>query len=175
MAGARDLDEVESAAWRAIVVFWRLGFPRLERTFRRVGLNHLDYGFLAVLSEQPDGTLPAGELADLAGISSSRLSHRLKHLEAAGDITRQPDQYDGRGILVAVTDQGRDKLATIYDQHLADVRRLVFDHLTEDQTRALRDAMMAITSPLTPHPFLHRPAAAGTTPDVHRPAATRGR
>lgn len=157
MERIQDLNEVESAAWRAMVVFWRLGLPLLERTFRRVGLNHLDYGFLAVLSEQPDGTMPAGELAELAGISSSRLSHRLKHLEAAGDITRLRDRYDGRGILVGVTDQGRDKLAFIYERHLADVRRLVFDNLTDDQTRALRDAMMAITSPLTSHPFLHRP------------------
>ena len=157
MERIQDLNEVESAAWRAMVVFWRLGLPLLERTFRRVGLNHLDYGFLAVLSEQPDGTMPAGELADLAGISSSRLSHRLKHLEAAGDITRHRDRYDGRGILVGVTDQGRDKLASIYERHLADVRRLVFDNLTDDQTRALRDAMMAITSPLTSHPFLQRP------------------
>jgi DNA-binding MarR family transcriptional regulator len=155
MADPPDLDPVEAAAWRAMVVFWRLGFPLLERTFRRVGLNHLDYGFLAVLAEQPEGTMPAGELADLAGISSSRLSHRLKRLEAAGDVTRHPDPYDRRGVVVAVTDQGQDKIAAVYTQHLADVRRLVFDHLTDEQTRALRDAMIAITSPLTSHPFLH--------------------
>ncbi|MGA7690306.1 MAG: MarR family transcriptional regulator [Jiangellales bacterium] len=155
MADPTDLDPVEAGAWRALLVFWRLGFPMLERTFRRVGLNHLDYGFLAVLAEQPDGTMPAGDLADLAGISSSRLSHRLKRLEAAGDVTRHPDPYDRRGVLVTVTDQARGKIATVYTQHLTDVRRLVFDHLTDEQTRALRDAMMAITSPLTAHPFLH--------------------
>ncbi len=156
MADPPDLDPVEAAAWRAMVVFWRLGFPRLERTFHRVGLSHLDYGFLAVLSEQPGGAMPAGELADLAGISSSRLSHRLKRLEAAGDVVRHPDPHDRRGVLVAITDQGRDKIATVYTQHLTDVRRLVFDHLTDNQTRELRDALLAITSPLTAHPFLTR-------------------
>lgn len=154
MARSTPLDDVEAATWRAMVVFWRLGFPQLERTFRRVGLNHLEYGFLAVLSEQPDGTMPAGELAALAGITSSRLSHRLKQLEAAGDIERHPDPHDRRGVLVSVTRQGRGKVEAVFDQHLADVRRLVFDQLTVEQTRNLGDAMATIASNLTDHPFL---------------------
>lgn len=156
MATPDELDPTEAAAWRSMVVFWRLGFPRLERTFRRVGLNHLEYGFLAVLAEQPDGAMPAGDLADLAGISSSRLSHRLKQLEANGDVVRHPDEHDRRSVIVAVTDQGRAKVTTVYERHLADVRQLVFDQLTDEQTRALADAMTAITAPLTTHPFLHR-------------------
>ena len=154
MNAARDLDGTEAAAWRAMMVFWRLGLPRLERTFRRVGLSHLEYGFLAVLAEQPDGAMPAGELADLAGISSSRLSHRLKGLEAAGDITRRPDEHDRRGVVVALTDQGREKVEQVYRQHLADVRALVFDHLSASQTQALSEVMTAIASPLTSHAFL---------------------
>lgn len=152
------LSEIEAAAWRAFVVFWRQGFPQLERTFRRVGLNHLEYGFLAVLSEQVDGAMPAGELAALAGISSSRLSHRLKQLEGSGDIERRPDPHDRRGVIVAVTEQGRGKVEAVYGKHLEDVRRLVFDHLTGDQTKHLADAMIAISSSLTDHTFLTRPS-----------------
>ncbi|KAB7744221.1 MarR family transcriptional regulator [Nostocoides sp. F2B08] len=150
----RDLDPTEAAAWRAMVVFWRLGLPKLERTFRRVGLSHLEYGFLAVLAEQPESAMPAGELADLAGISSSRLSHRLKGLEAAGDIARRPDQHDRRGVVVVLTDQGREKVERVYRQHLADVRNLVFDHLSAAQTKALQEVMTAIAGPLTSHAFL---------------------
>lgn len=155
MGSPKALDATESAAWRAMVVFWRLGFPRLERTFRRVGLNHLEYGFLAVLAEQPQGAMPAGDLAELAGISSSRLSHRLKQLEAAGDVERRTDTHDRRSVIVAVTDQGRSKVDDVHQQHLADVRQLVFDHLDPEQTRALAEAMVAITTNLTAHPFLH--------------------
>jgi DNA-binding MarR family transcriptional regulator len=161
MTAVEDLDEVESAAWRAFVVFWRQGFPQLERTFRRAGLNHLEYGVLAVLAQQPDGCMSAGELASLAGISSSRMSHRLKQLESDGDVERRPDESDGRGVIVAVTKQGRAKVAALYPDHLADVRRLVFDHLTSEQKQGLRDAMMAIASGLSDHPFL-----AGSDPDL---------
>ena len=101
------LDPTEAAAWRAFVVVWRQGFPHLERTFRSVGLNHLEYGLLAVLSEQPDGAMAAGDLASLAGVSSSRLSHRLEQLELRKDVERRPDAHDGRGVIVAVTSQGR--------------------------------------------------------------------
>ncbi len=154
MARPEPLSDVEAAAWRALVVFWRQGFPQLERTFRRAGLNHLEYGFLAVLSEQADGAMPAGELAALAGISSSRLSHRLKQLEAAGDVERRPDPHDRRGVIVAVTEQGRDKVEAVYGKHLEDVRRLVFDHLTDDQTKHLAGARIAVASNLTDHTFL---------------------
>jgi DNA-binding MarR family transcriptional regulator len=148
------LDPTEAAAWRAFVVFWRQGFPQLEHTFRRVGLNHLEYGVLAVLSEQPDGAMPAGELASLAGVSSSRLSHRLKQLELRNDVERRPDPHDARSVIVVVTPQGRKKVKAAYEQHLADVRRLVFDHLTDEQTAALADAMVAVAKNLTDHPFL---------------------
>ena len=56
--------------------------------------------------------------------------------------------------MVAVTQQGRDKVESVYDRHLQDVRRLVFDHLTDAQTEHLAEAMVAIASKLTEHRFL---------------------
>lgn len=154
MAETPALTPTEAAAWRAMVVFWRQGLPRLEPTFRRVGLNHLEYGLLAVLSEQPEGSMPAGELALLAGVTSSRLSHRLNSLDQNGDIQRLPDPHDRRSVVVAVTDQGRHKVEAVYGAHLADVRRLVFDHLDAEQTAQLAAAMSAIARNLTSHHFL---------------------
>lgn len=153
------LDDDESTAWRALMVFWRQGLPMLEGTFRRVGLNHLEYGLLAVLSEQPDGAMSAGELAALAGVSTSRLAHRLKQLEADGHVARRADPHDGRAVIVAITAQGQRTVDELYSQHLADVRALVFDRLTHDQTVALADSMTAVASGLTDHPFLSRRAA----------------
>lgn len=150
----KPLSSTETRAWRAFVILWRLGLPQFDRTFRRHGLNHLEYGLLAVLAEQPGGTMNAGELADLAGITSSRLSHRLKTMEDRGDVERSPSPHDARGVLVAITYQGRDKIAAVSDSHTADIRRIMFDPLTEGQTDELADALMVIARHLTGHPFL---------------------
>ena len=100
---APDLSASEDAAWRSMIVIWRQGFARLDRTFRRHGLIHLEYGILAVLSEAPNATMPAGELADLSGLSTSHLSHRLKVMEQRGDIVRTASTTDRRMVSVALT------------------------------------------------------------------------
>jgi hypothetical protein len=48
---------------RRIDRLWRLGLLQFDSTVRRHSVNHLEYGLLAVLPEQPDGTITAGELA----------------------------------------------------------------------------------------------------------------
>lgn len=150
------LDDVETRAWRSLVIIQQKGLPRLDRTFRKHGLIHIEYGILAVLAEQPDGAMPAGELADLAGITSSRLSHRLGAMEKRGDVTRSPSDTDARVVDVSITDQGRSRVMAVADEHTADIRSLMFDPLTEEQTRDLADALMTIASHLTHHPFLSR-------------------
>lgn len=153
------LDDDQTTAWRALVLFWRLGLPQLDRTFRRHGMTHLEYGLLVVLGEQRDGQLSAGDLAALAGVTSSRLSHRLRAMEERGDVQRLADPHDGRGTVVRITTAGRRRAEAATGEHRADVRTLVFDRLTPEQTQALADAMGAVAGPLSDHPFLR----AGTT------------
>ncbi len=149
------LNDAETLAWRSLVVLTRQGLPRLERTFRQHGLIELEYGLMAIIDEQPDGTMCAGDLAELAGVTPSRLSHRLKKLEDRGDITRAAMATDARMIQVSLTDQGRDRIAGVVGQHRADIRRLIFEPLEgEEQAAALADALAAIAANLSDHPFL---------------------
>jgi len=92
------------------------------------------------------------ELADLAGISSSRLSHRLRVMEERGDIERRSAGTDARMVEVRVTRTGRRKVAAAIEDHRSDIRQLMFEPLDEAQTEALADALIA--SRLTDHRFL---------------------
>ena len=148
------LSDTETRAWRAFLILWRVGLPSMDRTFRKQGLNHLEFGILATLSEQPRGSMSPSELADLAGISSSRLSHRLRVMEERDDIERRSAGNDGRMVEVRVTRAGRRRVAAALDEHRSDIRRLMFEPLDEAQTEALADALMAIASRLTDHRFL---------------------
>ncbi len=136
-----------------MIVIWRQGFARLDRTFRRHGLIHLEYGILAVLSEAPDATMPAGELADLSGLSTSHLSHRLKVMEQRGDIARTASTTDRRMVSVALTPQGRDLLDRVAPEHAADVQALMFEPLSASETRTLSTLLTKIAAPLSTHPF----------------------
>ena len=131
------LNAEEERVWRSLVLLWRLGFLQLERTFRQHGLIHLEYGVLAVLAESDEGQLTAGQLAALTGLSTSHLSHRLKNLETKGLIARSPDAEDRRIVNITVTNAGRRLVDEVAPAHVTDVRRLVFDHLRDDEVQVL--------------------------------------
>jgi DNA-binding MarR family transcriptional regulator len=150
------MTEAQIDAWRSLMVIWRLGFGRLDRTFRRHGIIHIEYGILSVLSEAPDRRMPAGELAELSGLTGSHLSHRLKVMESRGHIDREPSPTDGRGVLVALTDQGEELRRTVAPEHNADVQDLMFNALTADEVETLAGILSKVASPLTAHPFARR-------------------
>ena len=143
----RWLDDTEQRAWMSLLALVLVGFPELERTFRPHGLVHVEYGLLAALSGTDDGL----RLSDLAGqmnMSASRLSHRMRKLVDLGYVEIGGDAGDGRVSIARVTDAGREFAARVAPAHLADVRRLIFDHLDPAQTEALADALGAVADKL---------------------------
>ncbi|WP_238008136.1 MarR family transcriptional regulator [Dactylosporangium sp. AC04546] len=143
----RWLDDTEQHAWLSLLAIVLVGFPELERTFRPHGLVHVEYGLLAALSNAEDGL----RLSDLAGqmnMSASRLSHRMRKLVDLGYVEISGDACDGRVSIARVTEPGRRFAEQVAPAHVADVRRLIFDHLDHDQTAALADALGAVAGKL---------------------------
>ncbi len=88
-------------------------------------------------------------LARLAGTTTTRLSHAVTSLEQRGWVTRQPCPDDKRGQIAHLTDAGMDVLRAAAPGHVAEVRRLVFDHLTDDDVTRLRDITAKLLPTLT--------------------------
>lgn len=145
--GTRWLDDTEQRAWMSLLAIVLVGFPELERTFRPHGLVHVEYGLLAALSDQHEG-LRLSELAAQMNMSQSRLSHRMRKLVDLGYVEVTGDACDGRVSIARVTEAGRRFAAQVSPAHIADVRRLIFDHLDEAQTAALADALGAVADRL---------------------------
>ncbi len=141
----RWLDEAEMTAWLALVgVVYRLP-QALDRQLRaEAGISHAYYSMLATLSDAPERTLSMGDLARATGTSASRLSHAVGSLEERGWVRRRPCPTNRRIQYATLTDAGFAVLADLAPQHLAEVRRRVFDHLTPAQVAALADAAAAI-------------------------------
>lgn len=135
----RWLSDEEMESWRALVGMLVWLPSALDAQLRRdAGISHFEYQVIAMLSESPERTARMNEVAAMTDASLSRLSHVVSRLEERGWITRRPDESDGRYTLATLTDTGWDKVVETAPGHVAEVRRLVFDQLTEEQREQLR-------------------------------------
>ncbi|ANP52267.1 DNA-binding MarR family transcriptional regulator [Streptomyces griseochromogenes] len=105
---------------------------------RDAGISHFEYQVLATLSEAAERTMRMSDLAILTNGSLSRLSHVVKRLEKQGWVRRTPDPDNGRYTLAILTETGWEKIVATAPGHVEEVRRLVFDPLTQAQQRTLR-------------------------------------
>lgn len=148
----RWLSPRERDAWMAIGgVVMRL-VPALDAQLQRdAGINFFEYSIVAALSEAPDRTLRMGDLAVLAEGSPSRLSQAVSRLERREWIRRAPDPANGRYTLATLTEEGWDKVVATAPGHVAEVRRLVLDPLTEEQITQLQKIGSAVMRAIDPN------------------------
>ena len=132
------LSDEQQAAWRPLVaLLLRLPAVLDAELQRDAGINHFDYLVLSGLSEAPGRTLRMSELAAMANSSLSRLSHVVSRLEAKGWVRREPCPGDGRFINAVLTDDGWQKVAATAPGHVAAVRELLIDLLSEEEFEQL--------------------------------------
>jgi DNA-binding MarR family transcriptional regulator len=145
----RWLDSEEQRTWRSFLTAHRLFFDRIERQLQaESGLPHAYFEILVRLSEAPGRTLRMSELAASSLSSRSRLSHSVARMEEAGWVRRRACPTDKRGQFAELTDEGFEYVDTAARGHVEEVRTLLFDVLTPDQQKALREISDAIAEPL---------------------------
>jgi DNA-binding MarR family transcriptional regulator len=72
----------------------------------------------------------------------------MRKLVERGYVQVRGSDDDGRVSIAVITDAGRRLVEEVAPQHVADVRRLLFDRLDEAQTAALADALSVIAKHL---------------------------
>lgn len=101
------------------------------------GLSNADYAVLVVLSEAAEGQMRALNLVRALAWEKSRLHHQLTRMCARGMVERRSGV--GRTSYAAITAAGRAALEAAVPSHAAEVRRLVFDRLTDQQVEQLAE------------------------------------
>ena len=124
------LNPREMKAWRSYIIASRRLLDALDLDLSGHDLSMADYEVLALLSEAPDRRMRMTELADLAMVSKSRLSHRMKVMEKIGWVKRQACDSDKRGSWAVMTDKGWKAIVKAAPDHVASVRNRLIDHLT---------------------------------------------
>lgn len=147
----RWLTADEQSAWLALVsVLIRLPHSLDAQLLRDAGLSHFEYAVLSSLSEATDRTLRMSDLAGVTAGSLQRLSQVVARLEKRGLARRTPDPADGRYTLAILTPEGWEKVVAAAPGHAAEVRRLVFDALTQRQVGQLREISRRIMRRIDP-------------------------
>lgn len=129
----RRLDDAEMETWLPVIRFVQLLPQVLDRTLKEeVGLNHARYAILITLAGDVGGVTMT-ELARIAGLSRSRLSHALDSLEERGWVARSSCGSDKRTLSASLTPAGREMLRAAAPVHVDQVRELVLDPLSAQE------------------------------------------
>ncbi len=117
-------------AWRSYIIASRRLLDALDADLTDHDLSMADYEVLAQLSDAPDRRMRMSELAEIAMLSKSRLSHRMKVMEKAGWVRREECESDKRGYFAVMTEKGWKAIVKAAPDHVNSVRDRFVDHLT---------------------------------------------
>jgi DNA-binding MarR family transcriptional regulator len=142
-----SVDDEKLKTWAALATLLEWLPAALDAQMQRDSdLTHFEYGVMFALSDAADCTLRMSTLASYSNSSLSRLSRAVTRLETKNWVRRVPDPTDGRYILASLTELGGMKVEQAAPGHVDLVNRLVFDPLSQAQTRQLREISARITS-----------------------------
>lgn len=92
-----------------------------------------DFEVLVQLTDHPDERVRVTDLARGLNWERSRLSHHVTRMERRGLVRREECQQDARGAWVVLTKHGRAAIVQAAPGHVATVRRLIFDAMTQQE------------------------------------------
>jgi DNA-binding MarR family transcriptional regulator len=138
----------EMVAWRRYIIASRQLLAALDADLKEHDLTLPDYEILALLSDAPDRQMRMSELAKIALLSRSRLSHRMKVMEKAGWLKREPCPVDKRGYFAVMTPKGWKAIVAAAPDHVESVRARFVDHLTKADQQVIAQIFERIEIPL---------------------------
>jgi DNA-binding MarR family transcriptional regulator len=141
------------AAWRRYIVASRRLLEALDTDLAGHELSIPDYEILAQLSDAPDRRMRMSELADVAMLSRSRLSHRMKVMEKAGWVRREACPVDKRGFFAVMTPKGWKAIEAAAPDHVESVRRRFVDLLSKEDQLTLAEIFSRVEKELRKNPM----------------------
>jgi len=148
MARMRCLDSDEMKAWRSYITTSVDLMKALEADVSPYGITMGDYQLLAMISEAPDSRLRLCDLADQLRLTRGGLTRRMDGVLSQGLVRRVQDDRDRRVAFAELTAKGWTLLKKIAPIHLVSVRRLMIDHLSRAEIKAIGSAFGKIEANL---------------------------
>lgn len=121
----KTIDYVLRTTWLAVTKMYNEEATKFESTMAT--------GF-ALLSIDPEKGTPSTSLGPKMGMEATSLSRTLKSMEERGLIERRPNPEDGRGVLIFLTDFGKEKRAYSREKVLT-FNETIRNNVTEEQIK----------------------------------------
>jgi len=123
---------------------------RQEEAFGRLGLNRGEVGVLGALRfAGPKQQLSPTRLFRGLMLSSAGITSRLDRLERRGYVKRRRDPDDRRGVLVELTDAGREVLDRAVSANTGREKELIAN-LTKQEQKVLAGLLKKLLAGLEP-------------------------
>ncbi|MFC9560708.1 MarR family winged helix-turn-helix transcriptional regulator [Agromyces sp. NPDC056965] len=102
-----------------------------------ISLN--EYDVLFNITRAPGRRLRLKDLNQNVLITQPSVSRLVDRLTTRGLVAKLPDPRDGRGTIVAITEEGFDLFRRVAITHMDAINRQFGDSLSEDELRTLAD------------------------------------
>jgi DNA-binding MarR family transcriptional regulator len=109
----------------------------MERLAERFGLSEGRFQILVRLKHQPTGRITMGALAEMLDVSPRSVTGLVDNLERDGLVRRLDDPNDRRSVYAELTDQGRERIETLW-RETAGVQVALTQGLTKTELIQLR-------------------------------------
>jgi DNA-binding MarR family transcriptional regulator len=132
------LDIAEQRSWQNFLDSALRLYATLNRSLvERHELTLNDVRLLDMLDKSPTGSARMGDLADGLMSLPSRVTRQIRRLESAGLVQRGACSDDGRGVLAAITEDGRCLVRQAMVTYGAGVRAHFLGRLSRAQIAAM--------------------------------------
>ena len=138
----------EMRAWSAFIYTSGDLLKAIERDLGPYRLDLGDYQLLAILSEAPEQRMRMCDLAGMLALSRGGLTRRMEGVLEAKLVSRIQADDDKRVAYAKLTSKGFGLLEKAAPSHLNSVRRLMIDHLTSTEIKAIGSAFAKIADHL---------------------------
>ncbi|AXI79506.1 MarR family winged helix-turn-helix transcriptional regulator [Peterkaempfera bronchialis] len=95
------------AAITSIMRAHQILLGRVDAVVKPYGLTFARYEALVLLTFSRTGELSLSKIGERLMVHPTSVTNTVDRLERAGLVSRRPNPLDGRGVLAAITDQGR--------------------------------------------------------------------
>ena len=121
----RTIDYMLRTTWLAVNKMYNEEAAKFDTTMAT--------GFTLLSIDKENGT-PSTSLGPIMGMEATSLSRILKRMEELGLIERKPNPNDGRGVLIYLTDFGKEKRKDAKERVLI-FNETVRKHVSEEKLK----------------------------------------